>query len=482
MTRLLLIFSLGLLLSPGVIQAEQARRNVLMIAVDDLAGALGCYGNTVVKTPHIDQLAKEGIVFRNAYCQLPLCNPSRASLLTGRRPDQIRVYDLDRHFRDELPDLVTLPQLLKQNGWFSARVGKLYHYNVPAGIGTDGLDDPLSWNQVINPKGRDTREEELIFNPTPEKKISAAMCWLAAEGADEEQTDGMITTEAIELLRNRNPEQPFFLGVGYFRPHTPYVAPKKYFDMYPLESIQLPYAPEDDREDIPPVAFAHNCPIPNYGLDELTCRKSLQAYYACVSFIDAQVGRLLKALDKEGLADSTTVVLWSDHGYHLGEHNGIWQKRCLFEESAGAPLLIREPRSKANGMVCERIVEFIDIYPTVVDLCGLEIPKGLPGKSLKPLLESPQREWNRPAYTQVLRPGDGQPVMGRSIRTERWRYTEWNRGEEGRELYDHKADPHEFNNLANDEQFAPLMRRLRGLLDQHIEGTVPQTPFEPSRL
>ncbi|MCG6157466.1 sulfatase [Rubinisphaera margarita] len=481
MTRLLLIVSLGFMLSPGFVQAE-ARRNVLMIAVDDLAGALGCYGNTVVKTPHIDQLASEGVVFRNAYCQLPLCNPSRASLLTGRRPDQIRVYDLDRHFREELPDLVTLPQLLKQNGWFSARVGKLYHYNVPAGIGTDGLDDPPSWEQVINPKGRDTREEELIFNPTPQKKISAAMCWLAADGTDEEQTDGMITTEAIELLRKRNREQPFFLGVGFFRPHTPYVAPKKYFDMYPLESIQLPYAPEGDRDDIPPAAFAHNCPIPNYGLDELTCRKSLQAYYACVSFVDAQVGRLLKALDEEGLADSTTVVLWSDHGYHLGEHNGIWQKRCLFEESAGAPLLIREPGASGNGTACEKIVEFIDIYPTVVDLCGLEVPDDLPGTSLKLLLENPQREWSRPAYTQVLRPGDGEPVMGRSIRTDRWRYTEWNRGEEGRELYDHQTDPHEFNNLADDDQFVPLMRRLRRLLDQHIEGTVPATPFEPSRL
>ncbi|MCA8987154.1 MAG: sulfatase [Planctomycetaceae bacterium] len=455
--------------------------NILMIAIDDLANALGCYGDQIAQTPNIDQLAERGVCFERAYCQLPLCNPSRASLMTGRRPDQIRVYDLDRHFRDELPEIQPLPEFLKTRGWATARVGKIYHYNVPAGIGTNGLDDPPSWQTVINPKGRDTLEENLITNPTPARPISAAMSWLAAEGTDEEQTDGMIATEAIELMTEL--KEPFFLGVGFFRPHTPYVAPKKYFDLYDFDDIQLPYAPADDRDDIPPAAFAHNCPIPNYGLDENTCRQALHAYYACVSFVDAQVGRLLKGLQAAGKDQNTIVVLWSDHGYHLGEHQGVWQKRCLFEESARAPLIIYHPQAAGNGTHCERIVEFIDIYPTVVDCCQLtsQLPD-LPGTSLLPLLEDPQREWSRPAFTQILRPGDGKPIMGRSIRTERWRYTEWNNGDAGRELYDHLRDPHEFQNLVADPQFQPLIGRFRRMLDEQIEGTIPETPFEPKRL
>ena len=321
---------------------------MLFIAVDDLSCALGCYGDPLAKTPNIDRLAASGVCFLNAYNQLPLCNPTRASVMTGRRPDELGVYDLDRHFRDQLPDVVTLPQAFQRRGVFAGRVGKIYHYNVPASIGTDGFDDPPSWNQTINPKGRDKAEESLIFNAEPHRKISAALSWLAADGTDEEQTDGMIATEAIRMMEKRQSE-PFFIAAGFFRPHTPYVAPKKYFDLYPLESIRLPYAPEGDRDDIPVAAFAHNCPIPNYNLDPLTLRKAIQAYYACVSFVDAQVGRMLDALDRLGVAEQTIVVLWSDHGYHLGEHNGIWQKRTLFEQSAKSPLIIRVPNAAGNG-------------------------------------------------------------------------------------------------------------------------------------
>jgi hypothetical protein len=266
-----------------------AKPNVVFIAIDDLA-------NDCTHTPHIDRLAASGVRFERAYNQIPLCNPSRASVLTGRRPDATQVYDLDRHFREALPDVVTLPQLFRQNGWFTARVGKIYHYDVPKGIGTDGLDDKPSWQLVVNPKGRDVTDEKLITNPTPQKPVSAALSWLAADGTDEEQTDGMIATEAIQLLEKHR-DEPFFLGVGFFRPHTPFVAPKKYFDLHPLESIRLPEAPADDRSDIPVAAFAHNNPTPHYGLDELTCRKALQAYRASVSFVDAQIGRVLDALD-----------------------------------------------------------------------------------------------------------------------------------------------------------------------------------------
>ncbi|MAS92327.1 MAG: iduronate-2-sulfatase [Verrucomicrobiales bacterium] len=469
----------------GLCSADD-KPNVLFIAVDDLAPCLSCYGDLVAKTPHIDRLAATGVRFDRAYNQLPLCNPTRASVMTGLRPDEIKVYDLDRHFRDEVPDAVTLSQHFKQNGYFSARVGKIYHYNVPAAIGTDGFDDPPSWERTVNPKGRDKWDEHLIFNAEPHRKISGALSWLAAEGTDEEQTDGMITTEAIEIMKEKK-DEPFFLGVGFFRPHTPYVAPKKYFDMYPLEEMRLPYAPEGDRDDIPTAAFAHNNPVPNYSLEKPILLKALQAYYATVSFVDAQVGRLLEALDELELAEETIVVFWSDHGYHLGEHNGIWQKRTLFEQASRAPLIMRVPGATGNGQDCPRIVEYVDIYPTVVEAAGLAIPDGLAGKSLVPLLEDPIAEWDSHAVTQILRPADDRlenPVMGCSIRTDRWRFTEWAEGSEGVELYDHYADPMEFNNLAIDptEENKAVMDMLRPMLRAKASGKVPTTPFNPPRL
>ncbi len=468
-------------LASASLSAAVARPNVLFIAIDDLANSLGCYGHPLVKSPNIDRLAKRGVRFDRAYCQIPLCNPSRASVLTGLRPDALGVYDLDRHFREQMPEVVTLPQLFKQHGWFTARVGKLYHYDVPKGIGTDGLDDKPSWDLVVNPKGRDVADEAKIINPTPEKPISAALGWLRAEGTDEEQTDGLIATEAIRLLEQRR-DKPFFLGVGFFRPHTPFVAPKKYFEMYPISQIQLPKAPADDRADIPPAAFAHNCLLPNYGLPEQTCREALQAYYASVSFVDAQVGRVLDALERLKLMDNTIIVLWSDHGYHLGEHNGIWQKRCLFEESARAPLIIHAPRAEGNGQPSQQIVEFIDMYPTVAELSGLPLPKTAAGRSLRPLLDNPQHAWKGTAFTQILRPGEGKPAMGRSIRTDRWRYSEWDEGRAGAELYDHSNDPQEFTNLANDPQFKSVIDQLRLQFKNHTRGAVPLVPFNSKRL
>ena len=463
-----------------------AKPNVPFIAADDLSCALGCYGDPIAKTPHLDRLAATGTCFLNAYNQLPLCNPTRASVMTGLRPDTIKVYDLDRHFRDEVPGAVTLSQQFMKHGWWAGRVGKIYHYNVPASIGTDGFDDPPSWQKTINPIGRDKTDEHLVFNAEPHRKISAALSWLAADGKDEEQTDGMIATEAIKLMEEKK-EEPFFVAAGFFRPHTPFVAPKKYFDMYPLETLRLPYAPKDDREDVPTAAFAHNCPIPHYGLDEVTCLKAMQAYYACVSFIDAQVGRMLDALDRLELTDNTIVVFWSDHGYHLGEHNGIWQKRTLFEQGAKAPLIIRNPKAGGKGQPCRRIVEFVDIYPTLTELAGLPTPKQVEGRSLKRLLDNPLTQWNGTAITQVLRPADDRlkdPVMGRSIRTERWRYSDWAEGKYGEELYDHFADPMEFNNLALNptKENRKIIKMLKKELTEKASGKVPTTPFNPKRL
>lgn len=478
---------IAIVCSMSDLRAENERpSNVLFIAVDDLSCALGCYGDVIAKTPNIDRLAASGVRFHRAYNQLPLCNPTRASIMTGLRPDRIQVYDLDRHFRDEVPDVVTLSQAFQKQDYFAARVGKIYHYNVPASIGTDGFDDPPSWNQTVNPMGRDKSDEHLIFNAEPHRKISAALSWLAADGSDEEQTDGMIASEAIRIMREKK-DEPFFLGVGFFRPHTPYVAPKKYFDMYPADQMRLPFAPDGDRDDIPTAAFAHNCPIPHYNLDEPTLLKATQAYYACVSFIDAQVGRLLDALDQIGIADQTIVVFWSDHGYHLGEHNGIWQKRTLFEEGARAPLIIRAPGRSGNGTACTRIVEFVDLYPTLTELAGVEAPSDLDGRSLLPLLDDPLTQWNSYAITQVLRPADQRlthQVMGCSIRTQRYRYTEWDRGKEGIELYDHHADPNEFNNLAVDPtaESKRVIDSLRPILRAKTPGMKQSTPVNPARL
>lgn len=462
------------------------RPNVLFIAADDLANTLGCYGDPLAITPHLDRFAASGVCFERAYHQIPLCNPARASLMTGRRPDRTQVYDLGRHFREALPGVVTLPQYFAAAGYVTARVGKIYHYDVPADIGTDGFDDAPSWQLTVNPKGRDKSDEALVFNSEPHRKISAALSWLAAEGADEEQTDGMIASEAIRLMQEHR-EQPFFLGVGFFRPHTPFVAPRKYFDLYPLDSMRLPYAPPGDRADLPVAAFAHNNPLPHYGLDEKTLLEARRAYYASVSFVDAQVGRLLAALEELGLAGNTIVVFWSDNGFHLGEHAGVWQKRTLFEESASAPLLIRWPGAQGNGQPCRRVVEFLDLYPTLVEAAGMEVPEGLDGRSLVALLNDPLAVWEGGAATQILRPADerlSSPVMGRSLRTERWRYTEWNEGEAGAELYDHAADPGEFENLAIDPspENRRVIEQLRPLLAKKARGRAPLTPFDPTRL
>jgi uncharacterized sulfatase len=454
--------------------------NVLFIAVDDLGNLLQGAGHPLAKTPSLDKLASRGVRFDRAYNQIPLCNPSRASVMTGLRPDALAVYDLSRHFRDTAPDVVTLPQWFRSHGYRTLRIGKIFHYDVPTGIGTDGLDDKPSWERAINPKGRDVRDEALVTNAEPHRPISGALSWLAAEGDDTEQTDGMIAGEAIAQLTALKDER-FFLAVGFFRPHTPFVAPKKYFDLYPLDRMALPDAPASDREDIPAAAFAHNNPVPNYGLPDPVLREALRGYLASVSFVDAQIGRVIDVLDRLGLADRTVVVFWSDHGYHLGEHQGVWQKRTLFEESARAPFIVVAPGAAA-GVPSRRVVEFVDIYPTVADMAGLPLHPGLAGRSLRPLLEDPDRTWGHSATTQIVRPNDGNPIMGRSIVNDRWRYTEWDEGRAGSELYDHHADPREFSNRINDPAVKPVVDGLKKELAGKARGTVPAGSVDVKRL
>jgi uncharacterized sulfatase len=393
---------------------------------------------------------------------------------TGLRPDTLKVYDLATNLRTGHPRITTLPQLFKNNGYFSARVGKMYHYGVPRQIGSGGMDDADSWDLAINPRGRDKDEEDKIHVLTrgTGATLGFSMSWLDMDGRDDDQTDGQGSTEAIRLLeRFAKEKRPFFLGMGYYRPHTPFVAPKKYFDLYPKDSIKLVKSPADDRDDIPPLALTIR--PPNYGLSESDLKDCLRAYYASISFVDAEVGRLLAALEQVGLAENTVVMFLSDHGYNTGEH-GQWQKQTLFEESARVPLIIAGPGVSGRG-ASPRTVELLDIYPTLVDLCGLPKPKHkLEGKSLMPLLNKPDAAWNRPAYSQVQRGTDQTPaapiVMGRSVRTERWRYTEWDEGKQGSELYDHENDPQEYTNLAKGSAHADILVDMKQLL-QKIQKT-----------
>jgi uncharacterized sulfatase len=482
MMKHILIPLLALLLVPlanvstaaGSAQAKPL--NVLLLVSDDCRAVQGCYGGLAV-TPRIDQLAQRGLRFDRAYCQYPLCNPSRSSFLTGLRPDTSGVINNQTQFRINRPQTVSLPELFKQSGYFVARVGKLYHYGVPKQIGTDGHDDPVSWEKVINPRGRDCDDEDKVYSIIAGEKATVAvgtgnygatLSWLAADGEDIEQTDGKIAKEACRLLSEQK-GKPFFLAVGFFRPHTPYVSPKKYFSLYPADQIALAQVPPGDREGKP--AAALTVTPPHYGMDGALQRTVTQAYLASVSFMDTQFGIVLDELERQGLAQNTVVVFLSDHGYHLGEH-GQWQKMTVFEEAARVPLIIAAPGMKAVGKTTGRLAELVDLYPTLAELCGLKPPADLEGTSLRPLLDDPERAWKKGAFTQVIHGlkggretgGKKGKADGRSVRTERYRYTEWNEGQAGVELYDHERDPQEINNLAADPRFAAVAQELKVLL------------------
>jgi iduronate 2-sulfatase len=455
------VLAAGLIAPAHPADAQQRSRppNVLVIMADDLNNDMGTFGHPVVKTPNLDRLASRGVRFDRAYTQFPLCSPSRVSLMTGLRPDTTRVHDLVTDFRTVLPDVQTLPQLFKRNGYLTARVGKIYHYGNPGQIGTSGLDDPASWDVFVNPRGIDKDEEAVLTNLTPQRGLGSSLSYYASPAPDEEHTDGKVAAETIALLE-KNKDRPFFIGAGFYRPHCPFIAPKKYFDLYPANTIRLPKTAGDPLTD--PLARWFTTPA-HWGVSEEGQREATRAYYASITFLDANVGRVLDALDRLKLTDNTIVIFISDHGYHLGER-GQWMKQTLFERSARAPLIVTGPGVTARNRSTARIVEFLDIYPTLADLARLPVPAGLQGRSLTPLLKDPRAEWRHPALTQVRRGATNATFMGYSIRTEQWRYTEWDEGKRGVELYNEVKDPDELRNLADDPQYRATIGEMQQLL------------------
>lgn len=444
-------------------QAPRAQKlNVLFLVADDLNTDIGSYG-AAVRTPHLDRLAARGVRFDRAYTQYPLCSPSRSSFLTGRRPNATGVLTnpgrnpLSPHFRERIPATVTMPQLFKQHGWFAARVGKLFHYGVPLDIGTGSLDDHRSWDLAINPRGRDRDGLDRVFSLVP-GQYGGTLSWLADQGSDAEQTDGIGAADAVRLLeRFAREDRPFFLAVGFYRPHTPYVAPGKYFDLYPAADITLPVPSADDRARTPAAAYTSALKEQD-AMSDAQRREAIQAYRASTSFMDAQAGIVLDALDRLGLSGRTVVVFTSDHGYHLGDH-GLWQKMSLFEGSTRVPLLVAAPGMKAGGGVARSPVELVDVYPTLAELAGLQAPDYLDGVSLRPMLDSPERSVKEAAFSQVR--------DGYAVRTARWRYIEWAEGAKGAQLYDMEQDPRETTNLAQDARYADRVAEMKARLQTY---------------
>ncbi len=447
----------------------KARPNVLFVAVDDLNADLGCYGHPLVHSPNVDRLAKRGLRFDNAYCQYPVCNPSRSSFLTGLYPEQTGVLSNQGNFRHRHPDLVTLPQLFKNNGYHVSRIGKLYHYGVPLQIGTTGEDDPLSWHETVNPIGIDRTELEPV-KTLVKGKYGGTISWRIVDSKDKDHTDGQAALAAIKLLEKNHPDKtgkPFFLALGFYRPHTPYVAPTHHAKHYPLSKIKPVLEKEGDRDDIPRAALPDR---PHQRELTMAKRKEIiQAYYASTTLMDACLGRVLDALEKLKLNDNTIVVFLSDHGYHLG-HHGLWQKSDLFEGSARVPLIISVPGMTTAGMGTSALSELVDLYPTLADLCGLTAPKHVMGDSLLPILQRPLRKGKEVAYTVTrIRPKGfrtkTQPnPLGRTVRTKRYRYTEWLEGKHGVELYDYLEDPMEFHNLAEHTEHQDTRKELAAIL------------------
>ncbi|WP_404307350.1 sulfatase [Neorhodopirellula lusitana] len=459
-------------------EEDASKLNVLFLVSDDLRPDLGCYGNKIVQSPNIDRLAERGMVFNRAYCQQAVCSPSRSSVMTGLRPDTTKVWDLSTHFRKAVPDVVTLPQLFKQNGYTSRGLGKIYH---------GSLIDPESWTTSAKSKESasnpiDTATTLVAQRPTLTRSKRGPAFRITDDPANG-GGEGELADEAIEALQELSSENaPFFLAVGFHKPHLPFNVPKAYWDKYDGELIPMAtnrFLPTD----APDYALVDRNEMWNYRdvpeVDHLPndyARKLKHGYYAAITYMDAQLGRVMDEVDRLGLTENTIVVLWGDHGWKLGEHDR-WCKHSNYENDTRAPLIVCAPGMKQAGRSSDALVEFIDIYPTIADLAGLQSPDHIEGTSLRPLMEDPNRQWKNAAWSQYPRTVKGQRLMGYSLRTDRYRFTRWvNRYDHTKldaiELYDHQNDPQENHNIANDPANAEIIATL-------MKVELPSGPEEP---
>jgi arylsulfatase A-like enzyme len=418
---------------------NQQNPNVLFIVLDDLNDWVGCLGgHPNAKTPNLDKFAAESMLFTSAYCTSPLCGPSRAAFLSGMRASTTGVYNNTDHYHEIMPDALNMPLFFKNNGYFSCGAGKIFHGMYPE-----------YWHEFIPKSDRMYHAGEPKMNGTD---IPGIFDWGALDVDDSEMDDYKMAQFAVDKLKAEH-DKPFFLACGIYRPHAPWYAPKKYFDMHPIDKISMPVVKKDDLDDVPPAGVR----VANLGYTKhvdaagaAKKREAVQAYLASVTFADTQVGRVLKALDKSPYKDNTIVVVLGDHGLHLGEKNK-WHKDTLWEESCRAPLMIRVPGMTEAGSVCERTVSFLDLYPTLVSLCGFDRPSHLEGRDITKILRNPDSEWDYPAVTH-------RRANQVTIRDSRWRYILYENGDE--ELYDHSKDPNEWHNLAADKKYDSVKEKL----------------------
>lgn len=448
---------------------DSDKMNVLFIIADDLtATAVSSYENKVSRTPNIDGLAETGVRFTRAYCQYPVCGPSRASLMSGYYPSATEVFGYISG-RDSIgPDRKTWAQLFKENGYFTARVSKIFHMGVPIDIekGSDGTDDPASWNERYNSQGPEWRapgDGELVQgNPDGTLPIKGGnvMTIVKADGDDMVHSDGKTAEKASALIREHK-DEPFFLAVGFVRPHVPFVAPKPYFEPYPFEEVIMPPKVENDWDDIPKKGINYVTSV-NAKMTREQEKKAVAAYYASVAYMDAQVGKVLQTLKEEGLEDNTIVIFTSDHGFHLGEHN-FWMKVSLKEESVRVPLIIKVPGKAPK--VSHSLVELLDLYPTISELTGLKYSEHLQGKSLTTVLDNPETEV-RDAVFSVTQGGNTF-----LLRTKDWAYIQYMEdGSLGMELFDMRRDPQQFTNLAHIPAYAPIVAKFQEKLREKLKS------------
>lgn len=477
MKRRLAIMLVMLSSSAVLNAAEPQRPNVLFIIVDDLTTTLGCYGDRDARTPHMDSLAARGVRFDHAYTQFALCNPSRCSFLTSCYPERTQVFDLTTSLRPALPDVVTLPQLFKNAGYSAGRIGKVFHVPDPktkldVQLGASAQKD----GQILDEAKLAERSEGDLSDPPHKSGKEGNLynrCYAPSPHPDCDFTDYQIADEAIQTLETFQ-GKPFFLAVGFIRPHTPYVAPQRFFDLLDPKAILMPafYQPQgEDLSRIPKAALRPNNNIFRFQAPTPSeAREARRAYHASTAWVDSQVGRVLAKLKQLHLEENTVVLLTGDHGYQLGEH-GLWAKQTLFEEGTRVPLIVAAPGVKPG--VCAGLVEQVDIYPTLAGLAGLDIPKHAQGMTLQPLLANTALKGKQAVFSTMV--STHTKLVGHSVCTDRFRYIEWDEGRGGRQLYDHENDPCELTNLAERPQQADRIQRMRARLAVHLKTVTAET-------